>query len=96
MFNVFLNDLFLCLQNSNLHDFSNENTITATCENINDLPCTLEKEAEQAIDWFNNNCTIINPDKFQGIDLSNTNRLGHEIGTKLVSHWEQDMLYTKS
>ena len=74
--------------------FSYDNTITATCANINDLLCTLGKEAEQVIDWFSNNCMIINPDKLQGIDLNSTDSLGHGIGAKLVLHWEQDMLYT--
>ena len=47
LYNVYLNDLFL--RNSDLHDFADGNTITATCKNINinDLLCTLDKEAER-------------------------------------------------
>ena len=31
LFNIFLNDLFLCIKKSDLHNFADNNTITATC-----------------------------------------------------------------
>ena len=43
----YVNDLFLCLHNPDLHNFADDNTITATCKNNNDPLCTLEKEAEK-------------------------------------------------
>ena len=47
IFNLYLNDLFLCLHNSDLYNFTGDNTITATCKCINDFLHTLEKEAER-------------------------------------------------
>ena len=34
LFNIFLNDLFLCNKKSDLHNFANDNTITATCNTL--------------------------------------------------------------
>ena len=31
VFNIFLNDFFLCIKKSYLHNFANDNTITDTC-----------------------------------------------------------------
>ena len=70
LFNLFFNDLFLSLKNSDLHNFVDDNSITVTCNNLTSLYQTLEKESESAIDWFKNNSMIANPDKFQAIILS--------------------------
>ena len=32
--NIFLNDLFLCIKKSNLHNFADDNTITAICNTL--------------------------------------------------------------
>ena len=49
MSTYYLNDLSLCLHNSDLHNFADDNTVTGTCKDINDPLCTLEKEAERMI-----------------------------------------------
>ena len=94
LFNEFLNDLFLCLQNSDSHNFADDNTISATYKNINDLLRTLENEAEQGIDCFNINRMIANPDKVLAILLSKTDSsVSHKLNmydniidtTKLVT-----------
>ena len=50
LFNIFINDLFLWLTKSDLHNFADDNTIAATCKNLNNLLCTPEKESESAVD----------------------------------------------
>ena len=58
LFNIFLNDLFLCIKKSDLHIFTNDNTITAACRTFK----TLENfETEFWISWKSiqtrrNNC----------------------------------------
>ena len=38
LFNIFLNDLFLCIKKSDLHNFADDNiTITATCNTLTGL-----------------------------------------------------------
>ena len=75
MFNIFLNDLFLWLKNSDQQNFIDDNT-----NNLASLCHTLEKESESAIDWFKNNSMIANPDKFQAIILSkNATDVTHKL-----------------
>ena len=62
LFNIFINDLFLWLTKSDLHNFADDDTIAVTCKNLNDLLHTLEKESESVVDWFKNNNMIANPD----------------------------------
>ena len=50
LFNIFINDLFLWLTKSDLHNFADDNTIAVTCKNLNNLLCTPEKESESAVD----------------------------------------------
>ena len=80
LFNIFINDLFLWLTKSDLHNFADDNTIAVTCKNLNDLLRTLEKESESAVDWFKNNNMIANPDKFQAIIMNKIreNQISHK------------------
>ena len=60
--NIFINELFLWLTKSDLRNFTDNNTITVTCKNLNNLLRTLEVESESAGDWFRNNNMIANSD----------------------------------
>ena len=81
LFNIFINDLFLWLTKSDLHNFADDNTIAVTCKNLNDLLRTLKKEPESAVDWFRNNNMTVNPDKFQGIIMNKRreNQITHKL-----------------
>ena len=48
-----------------LHNFSEDNTITVICNNLTSLYQALKKKSESVIEWFKNNSTIANPDNFQ-------------------------------
>ena len=65
LFNIFINNLFLWLTISDLHNFADDYTIAITCNNLNDLPHTLEKESDSVVDWFRNNNMIVHPNKFE-------------------------------
>ena len=50
LFNIFLNDLFLCIKKSDLNNFADDNTITATCNtSLTELLKSLEQESESAV-----------------------------------------------
>lgn len=59
LFNIFNNDSELC-------SFANDNTISAAKFSIEKLE-TLEKEIQIAIDWFEKNEMVVNPDKFHAV-----------------------------
>ena len=69
MFNIFINDLLLFINEAKLANFANDNTIYAK-RDINELLRSLEKESEVAIKWFSDNNMIVNPKKFQAITIN--------------------------
>ena len=73
--------MFLWLTKSNLYNFSDDNTITVTCKNLNDLLRTVEKESESVVDRFRNNNMIANPDKFQAVIVNKRreNQITHKL-----------------
>ena len=54
---------------ASMHNFADNNTLSAWGETLSKLIGTLESESNIAIDWFTKNEMIINPDKFQAIIL---------------------------
>ena len=72
LFNLSTNDLFFFIEIASMHNFADDNTLSAWGETLSKLIGTLESESNIAIDWFTKNEMIINPDKFQAIILDKT------------------------
>ena len=68
IFNIFLNDLFLYLTQSELHNLADDNNITVTCDNLVDLT-TLETGPKLVENWFRQNGMIIYSAEFQPLVL---------------------------
>ena len=73
LFNLFLNDLLATVKMSEFYNFADHNTISTASKNMNHLIHTLEKESETAVEWFDQNKMIVNPDKFQAMLLGKRN-----------------------
>ena len=69
-FDVFLNDLLLWIKNSDLHNFADDNNITATCNSLTGILKILEQESQSAVSWLKKNAMIDNAYKFQVIILN--------------------------
>ena len=69
LFNIFINDLYYILQ-SDLHNFADDNTISAISDTVSSLVNSLTDEANKAVDWFHINKMIVNPEKFKAILLT--------------------------
>ena len=67
LFNIFINDLFLCLSTADLHNFADGNAISAFYKDLQELIKKLEGASECAIKCFTNNWMIVNPGKFQSV-----------------------------
>ena len=52
LFNLFINDLFMYIKNSDLHNFADDNTISCVSSSLNELISELEKEGNIATQWF--------------------------------------------
>ena len=70
LFNIFINDLFLFINEVELAIFADDNKIYTTKKNVEELIKVLEKESKSAIDWFEINNMIVNTSKFQAMILS--------------------------
>ena len=69
LFNIFINDLFYFINSSDLHNFADDNTISAIASSVKDLVTDLERKACTALDWLDANKMIANPEKFKAIIL---------------------------
>ena len=67
LFNCFLNDFFYFIDKASVHNFADDNSLSAFESNIKNLKLILEYESKTAISWFQSNKMIVNPGKFQGI-----------------------------
>ena len=70
LFNIFINDLFYLINSENLHNFADNNTLSASGDNFEALIPKLEELAEIAISWMDHNGMIANPTKFHAILFS--------------------------
>ena len=64
-----MNDIFFLL-GSDLHNFADDNTVTAVAETIQDLIYSLDVKTGNAIEWMKDNDMIANPNKFKAIVLT--------------------------
>ena len=67
LFNIFINDLFLFINEVKLTNFADDNTIYTSKKDVKEVLKVLEKESKSAIDWLKMNDMIVNPDKFQAM-----------------------------
>ena len=82
LFNIFINDLLININNSELHNFADDNTITCTSDSLAELIENLELESNKATEWFKVNNMIVNPEKFQAIIIDRKGQSNNP--TKLV------------
>ena len=80
LFDFSTNNLFFFNESCSIHNFADDNTLSAWANTISDLINKLKSESNIAIELFKVNKMIVNPDKFQAIvlnkkrsDLTNTN-----------------------
>ena len=84
LFNVFLNDIFLFVENTNMANYADDNTPYAIESNIDKLIETLENETCILLNWFNINEMKSNNDKCHLIILNNEDNI-IKIGDEEIS-----------
>ena len=70
LFNIFINDIFMFINDASLHGFADDHTLSAAATSLDKLITILSKESVTAVDWLTNNHMIANPSKFQAIILN--------------------------
>ena len=57
---------------TDLHNFADDNTVTAVAETIQDFINSLEVKTSNIVEWMKDNDMIANPNKFKAIVLTKT------------------------
>ena len=88
LFNCLLNDFYYFIENANVHNFADGNTLTTFAQNVWNLISVLESESNIVIDWFETNKMIVNSGTFQSIIIDkkkqdHTKKLSR-LGIKLL------------
>ena len=65
LLNLSINDLFFFILIASVHNFIDDNTLSAFAENVSKFLNLLQRKSEVITDWFKKNQMIVNPDKFQ-------------------------------
>ena len=73
LYNNFGNDLFYFINTCSLYNYADDNTLSYSHTDVNDLIHVLKTDCKVAIEWFTCNYMKANPDKFQVLFLSRTN-----------------------
>ena len=69
LLNIFSNEVFFCLYIASPHNFTDDDTLSSSVKTTDSLAKVLESESNCAIEWFDENKTIVNSDKLQAILL---------------------------
>ena len=80
-----MNDLFYLLQND-LHNFADDNAISAAGQSITELIDSMTLKSNLAVDWFQSNSMIVNPDKFKAIVFTKSKQDTSGISISLKDH----------
>ena len=85
LFNIYLNDLFLFLNDSNICNYADDTTIYVCDRNNENVINRLENETQILSEWFQNNCMKLNGDKCHLMIFGEkSNDLSIKIGNKTI------------
>ena len=73
LFNVFINDLFLSIKETDIYNFADDTTLYARGKELYTISFKLELETNTAIQWLKDNEMVANPSNFQPMFLSKYN-----------------------
>ena len=73
-FNLFINDLFLFIERTNICNFADDNTIYSCNINLQTILIDLKFDMQNILKWFKVNSMKPNPKKFQFMVFGRTTR----------------------
>ena len=65
LFNIFINDLLIFLDDIDVCNFADDNSISVYGASANEITEKLEDRSRLTLKWFENNSMVANPKKFQ-------------------------------
>ena len=91
LFNIFINDLLLFLEGYDVCNFADDNSISAYGSSLQEVTEKLENGCNIALNWFENNSLVANPNKFQIIYIDGVKKISFlqlNISGKLLTSTE--------
>ena len=70
LFNLSIKDLFFFILIASVHNFADDNTLSAFAQNVSKLINILQSESEVISDWFKKKQMTVNPYRFQVIIIN--------------------------
>ena len=91
LFNIYINDLIYFIEESEICDFADDNTLFACDQKIERVISSLEIDIRSTLEWFESNMMVANPSKFQlmFMGLNQDNKLCLEINEKIIPSTNQ-------
>ncbi len=71
LFNIFINDMFYILEQSTLYNYADDNIVSHTNDEEEELVTCLESDLSILMSWFKTNCLGVNRGKLQCMFISN-------------------------
>ncbi len=85
MFNIFINDLILRLENQcNIYNYADDNTLGCIATTYQDLYTSVRNASDVMLSWCKINYMQANPDKFQFIIFGKANATPLDLGTGIM------------
>ena len=91
LFNIYLSDLFLFTNDSDIANYADDNSPYATGTNMNSVMEKLENDSKALLKWVSNNSLKANPDKFHLL-LNSNNNLSIKVDEFLIGNSKNEKL----
>ena len=93
LFNIYLNDLFMFVNDAEICNYADDTTIYACDNNIEGIIETLESDALKIAEWFPNNCMKLNEDKCHLMIFGDkSNNISLNIGSVRIKESKEEKL----
>ena len=79
MFNIFINDIFMIIEQSDICNFADDNTLYSCGKSLTDIKENLVSDTKIILNWFKLNSLKANPGKFQFMILREKSHHKHEL-----------------
>ena len=79
LFNIFINDIFMIIEQSDICNFADDNTLYSRGKSLTDIKENLVSDTKSILNWFKLNSLKANPGKFQFMILGDRSHHKHEL-----------------
>ena len=84
LFNIYLNDIFFFVDNSDITNYADDNTPYATENNIDELPITLKNDTDTLLKWSDDNYFKANDDKCHLLVMNHSDEISLLVGKEPI------------